>query len=534
MHQLGITFRLHYRNKMALGYSLLFPLIFFVVFWVLYRYDSVPMARHVGELLTVTALSGACFGLPTGMVSERERGVWRRYRLAPVPTGSLIANTFLARYFILIIAAVAQIGLAMAIGMPLPAHPFDLWVAFTFVAFAFMGLGLVIAMLADNVPAVQALGQCIFLPMLVIGGVAVRLESLPVWAQHVSAFFPGRYAVEAIQSTVTGEGLSGTGFAVLALLIIGAAACLAGIKMFRWDAQQRFTTQGGKGWLGVALASWLAVGIIAESGGLIAIVNPQPVDQPPSTAQLTPLINPDSLLSEAEIQALMRDSLGDEPVALAQPDSVPEPPTSGTGTEAEPSPGESTSSPETPAENTPSESTPPDNTEPDAPAAPWEVVTLADIERDIRFTSLPDDAGVVSPVAAADEPMSPEIATQLQCIRMNLPFWRPGRVSDPVQRARNYLYVAAVPDVFQMEEIERFVPRVVFDQIRFSIPREDLTKILYWIAMNPDEGDDVAATQLPAVCIESGAPSDTEQLRERVTFYALKLLGRLTGDIPAT
>ena len=44
---------------------------------------------------------------------------------------------------------------------------------FTLVAFAFLGLGLVIAMLADNVPAVQALGQCLFLPMLIIGGIAV-------------------------------------------------------------------------------------------------------------------------------------------------------------------------------------------------------------------------------------------------------------------------------------------------------------------------------------------------------------------------
>ena len=105
----------------------------------------------------------------------------------------------------------------MAIGMPAPRHPFDLWVAFTFVSFAFLGLGLVMAMMADNVPAVQALGQCIFLPMLIIGGVAVPLASLPDWAQHVSAFFPGRYAVEALQASVTGDGLGAARFSLLAL-----------------------------------------------------------------------------------------------------------------------------------------------------------------------------------------------------------------------------------------------------------------------------------------------------------------------------
>src|SRR5262245_28268704 len=156
--------------------------MFLVVFWVVYRFDDVPLVRHMGEILTIAALGGACFGLPTTMVSERERGVWRRYRLAPVSTGTLVAGTIAARYVLLLVAGLLQLGLAMIIGMPAPRHPIDLFVAFTLVSFALIGLGLVIAMMADNVPAVQALGQCVFLPMLVIGGVAVPLTLLPEWS----------------------------------------------------------------------------------------------------------------------------------------------------------------------------------------------------------------------------------------------------------------------------------------------------------------------------------------------------------------
>ena len=130
-------------------------------------------------------------------------------------------------------------------------------------------------MLADNVPAVQALGQCLFLPMLIIGGIAVPLASLPEWAQHVSAFFPGRYAVDAIQSTVTGTGLGTAGFSLLALLLIGAAGCVAGAKLFRWDAQQRFASLPGKAWIGVALMAWVAVGLAAERRGNV-VARPQP------------------------------------------------------------------------------------------------------------------------------------------------------------------------------------------------------------------------------------------------------------------
>ena len=265
--QLAMALRLHFRNKLAIIYSYLFPTLFLLAFWVLYRYDQVPLARHIGELLTVTALGGACFGLPTSLVSERERGVWRRYRLAPVRTGQIVASTLVARYALLVLAAVLQLTLAMALGMPLPRHPVELWLAFTAVAIAFLGLGMVIAMLANTVPAVQALGQCIFLPMLIIGGVAVPLASLPPWAQRVASYFPGRYAVDAIQSTVTGPGLGAAGFSVVALLVIGAAGCLAGARMFRWDSQHRLAT-GAYGWLAVALAAWVGVGLAADARGI--------------------------------------------------------------------------------------------------------------------------------------------------------------------------------------------------------------------------------------------------------------------------
>ena len=246
LNQLGISLRLHARNKMALLYSYLFPTIFLVAFWVLYRFEQVPLVRHVGELLTVTALGGACFGLPTTMVSERERGVWRRYRLTPVSTATLVAGTVAARYLLLVVAGLLQLVLAMGLGMPLPRHPFELFLAFTFVAFAFIGLGLVIAMMADNVPAVQALGQCIFLPMLIIGGVAVPLASLPDWAQT---------SVGVLSRPLRRRGAAGVRhrqragrrrFSLLALVLIGAAGCLAGAKMFRWDAEQRFAAAPGK------------------------------------------------------------------------------------------------------------------------------------------------------------------------------------------------------------------------------------------------------------------------------------------------
>ena len=537
IHQLRVSLQLHFRNRMALIYSYLFPTIFLIAFWVLYRYDRVPLARHMGELLTVTALGGACFGLPTTMVSERERGVWRRYRLAPVSTAALLASTVAARYVLLVLAGLLQVALAMLIGMPLPNHPLDLWIAFTFVAFALMGLGLVIATLADNVPAVQALGQCIFLPMLIIGGVAVQLSSLPEWAQHVSAFFPGRYAVEAMQVSVTGQGLGVMGFSLLALFLIGAAGCLAGVRMFRWDAQQRFVQREGKYWLGVALAAWAAVGLLAESRNRIGPVEivtenrtkaaepaPRPVEPAPATAPepvappvAAPQAAPPAVSSSTAGQP--PDTPGSKPPgtkpaaepkrpAAAAPDANPPPPPS---TPA-PAPAPSASAPLLP--------------EP----ASWQQVTAAHID-EIVFQRLPSDAGVVAPIARPDEALEPDLEAELEEVRTRLVTWGPAKVADPVQRVRNVLYVAAVPDVYQMP-VERYLPHIVFERLQGDVPKGDLIKILFWVATHPMGGDDSAVDDLRSAGLAVSGPGDIEQARERVMLYALKLLGRLTGKIP--
>ncbi len=386
LEHLSTSLRLHFRNRMALLYGYLFPLIFLVAFWVLYRHEKIPLLRHMGELLTVSVLGGACFGLPTAMVSERERGVWRRYRLTPVPTWVVVTSTVLARYVIVLTAGLLQLVVALAVGMTMPEHPVALMVAFSAVAFAFIGLGLVMAMLADNVPAVQALGQCVFLPMLIIGGVAVPLASLPEWALHVSAFFPGRYAVEALQAGVSGPGLGGMRFSLLALVLIGAAGCLAGAKLFRWDAQQRFAARSGRGWLVVVFAAWMAVGALAEWRGRIAV----PVDAAERVTAPVAVAPP-------------------APASLPTPAAVPPPP---------PLP------------------------------APWEKITEQDIAGlDYR---VPPDEGIVSPIAPVDDEPIDFLAAQVAEVRRQLPNWPPGDEPNDIQAVRNLLYVAGVPDAIQL------------------------------------------------------------------------------------
>lgn len=271
-----LTLQLNFRSKQALAYGYLMPVFFLLAFGSVFRDDTPLLFRQMGQLLTISILGGACFGLPTALVAERERGVWRRYRLLPVGTGRLVLGTLGARLIIIAVAAGLQIVLARVIyGTPFPLHPLQTGVAFLLVTGSFLGLGLMVAALANDVPAVQALGQCLFLPMIMIGGVGVPLAVLPVWAQRVAGFMPGRYAVDVLQRGYSEPGgLVGAGFSLVALTVIGAAAGTVGVRLFRWDASRQVSRSARIG-VALALGSWIAVGLGAAGTGHLKPVLPE-------------------------------------------------------------------------------------------------------------------------------------------------------------------------------------------------------------------------------------------------------------------
>jgi ABC-type multidrug transport system permease subunit len=267
-----LTLRLNFRNPQAVVFGYVVPVFFlfaFVAFFGQGRKD--PLSREFGQLLTITILGGACFGMPIAFVSERERGVWRRYRLTPMPTIAFVASILLARYVLVLSAALIQLGLAMLCGMKFPLYPWQLLLAFTVASFAFLGIGLLISMIANSTHAVQALGQSLFLPMIMIGGVGVPLRTLPEWARKVAAYLPGRYAVQAMERCVYSVSQSSklyTSFNLIALIVIGAAASFAAAKLFRWDNAQKLP-RSGLAWALLSVASWAAIGLVARQYKLV-------------------------------------------------------------------------------------------------------------------------------------------------------------------------------------------------------------------------------------------------------------------------
>ena len=124
LRHFALTLRLNFRSRQAVIYGFVMPVLFLLAFAGIFRGDTPLLQHEMGQLLTITILGGACFGLPTAVVAERERGLWRRYRLLPAPMGGILLATLAARLVLLAAAALLQVVLARAIyGTPLPAAP---------------------------------------------------------------------------------------------------------------------------------------------------------------------------------------------------------------------------------------------------------------------------------------------------------------------------------------------------------------------------------------------------------------------------
>lgn len=136
---------------------------------------------------------------------------------------------------------------------------------------------------------------------------------------------------------------------------------------------------------------------------------------------------------------------------------------------------------------------------------------------------------MVTPIAAAGQYPDQDVADEVAAVDDILLAWLPGNVDDPIQKTRNLLFVLAVVDVAQMP-MEPYLPEVVYAQIRQRVPAGDLLKVLYWIAVHPDQGTIPTIEDFRSLNLRQVSP-DTEELRNRAAIYGVKLLGRLTGHI---
>ena len=89
------------------------------------------------------------------------------------------------------------------------------------------------------------------------------------------------------------------------------------------------------------------------------------------------------------------------------------------------------------------------------------------------------------------------------------------------------LLIAAVPDLLQMDPLERHLPLLVEAQLQGRFGAR-LPGLLAQVALDPQAGSLTARADLPALGLPAHTGTDGP-VRGRMMLYAFKLLGRVTG-----
>jgi hypothetical protein len=140
---------------------------------------------------------------------------------------------------------------------------------------------------------------------------------------------------------------------------------------------------------------------------------------------------------------------------------------------------------------------------------------------DLAIAAAP--AGPIAPIAST----LPDAATvsALDRIRRQIEKWPAAAVPDAVQRGRNLLLIAAVPDLYNSEPLQSHLPALVAAELQARLPAERRALILAAIAADPAAGSVAARESLPQLGLPANA-GDEAPVRNRMGLYAARLNGQ--------
>lgn len=254
-----------FRSRTALFWNLVFPMVWLLLFgYVFYRGNHSMM---MPGLLTITLISGSFFGVSYLMVSEREAGILRRYRVTPVSAATVVLANSIRALVTLSISVGAQAG----VGWLLFRYEVNGSLLLTFLimllgACAFIPLGLFVGSVAEDMRTAPAISNLLFFPLVFGSGAAFPAFLLPEWLQSIMRIIPTSYLVEALQGVMLrGQGLLDLLGPIAVLLLTLVVGGWVNSRLFRWETTQPLDKRAMATAIGVLLLLYVAAAFVAPA-----------------------------------------------------------------------------------------------------------------------------------------------------------------------------------------------------------------------------------------------------------------------------
>lgn len=251
------------RNAAVIVFNYIFPLVIFFVGAMILKVENDPVAagEMVARSLVFMVLGNGLYGAGMRLVQDREAGILRRYKIAPITplplmTASIVTGWAVGMPLLVLLLACGRLFYRM----PLPANPLPLVLLFLAGVAAFRALGLIVAAVANNTQESNALIQLIFFPSFLLGGVAIPIGKFPPAMQLASRLFPAAPLYDGLRASLTGSAVPLLPALALMALVIATGLHTAS-RLFRWDPEQKIPGRD-KLWLLAGLAPFFLLGLI--------------------------------------------------------------------------------------------------------------------------------------------------------------------------------------------------------------------------------------------------------------------------------
>jgi ABC-2 type transport system permease protein len=231
--QIRMNLLLTLRNRMALFFSYIFPLIFFGAAGM--GGGGGNPLQVVGMVLGLGVLGGGLMGVGMRAVQDREQNILRRFKVAPIGPGEIIVSGMVTALALQLPNIIFIVVLAHRfLGAPWPTQPGSLLIFVSLGLLAFASLGGIIAALVNSFQEGMLLTQLFYFPMLFLSGITIPILAFPLWLQTVAQFIPATYFNNGLQPILRGRETLFDNFAsVGALALTAAVGTLLAVKLFR-------------------------------------------------------------------------------------------------------------------------------------------------------------------------------------------------------------------------------------------------------------------------------------------------------------
>ena len=231
------------RDRTTVFFTFAFPLVFLMVFGLLFRGQSVdgglPYINYVAPGVLAwgvgnAALFGVAFTLMNWRRDDILRLVWRTPARLSAVLGSryaLALGVGLAQSLLFLgVATLPFFGLHIAGSWPLAVPVLCLGIA------AFLAVGAMVGSRTNTPEAVAAVANCIMVPMAFLSGSFYPSDLMPAWLQDFARILPLHYLDSGMGGALSQHGgLGQPAVACAALAGFTAVFGLIAVRGFRWS-----------------------------------------------------------------------------------------------------------------------------------------------------------------------------------------------------------------------------------------------------------------------------------------------------------